>query len=119
MALSRRTTSLINFSRRTNFGLKPVAPAQKAGRSDDLVRILMSEPHTVMYDALVVCQKEAAHSGCTSVRNEPQRDAGQSQVNRVRLESTVDSHCAKLEIPELEDFQVHSRFEVEAERRTE
>ena len=39
-ASPRRTTSPINFSRRANLRLKPVAPAQKAGGNGGLVRIL-------------------------------------------------------------------------------
>ena len=59
-ASSRRTTSPINFSRRANFGLKPVAPAQKAGRNGDLARILMSEFHTVF----VRCAGVVPKRGC-------------------------------------------------------
>ena len=56
-ASSRRTTSPINFSRRANFRLKPVAPAQKAGRNGGLVRILMSESHTVFVRCVLVAPK--------------------------------------------------------------
>ena len=58
-ASSRRTTSPINFSRGANFRLKPVTPAQKAGRNGGLVRIL---------DERVAHRFCTMRSGCAKTR---------------------------------------------------